>query len=229
LRHADGARRRDLVQEASDQVLHAALRLARASWSHVFLGVLDAHLLADAPEKGRRLVRSTHSPCSDIALEPRVGDALRGKAVCTSARILGKLLKPARKLLCAVGAKVAVNGVLRRPLRIRQEAGAWPARVQVPRSTVEAIVFDATGKAFLVVDASPRHRDLCVGKRTVSVEWRGRWKEDGFKSGTHQQPHRPQLWNLRTWWQPQMASQGGHHTQAKRRGVGLRVRSLRGT
>lgn len=78
-------------------------------------GRLGAHLLADEPHEARGLVVAER----DVALEPRVGDGLRGRPEATGAALLvGEAAEAAGVRLCQIGIKVAMRREGLAPLRV---------------------------------------------------------------------------------------------------------------
>ena len=158
------------VQEVAQQVRHRALGKVGEARADVGVLALDAHLPAHGAEEVARLVLAKR----DVALEPRVGDALRRVPVGAAAAVLGELLKLARKALHAARVERAVRRVRGAPLRVahvERVARARAARlVDVVRAVVEAVLLHAARVLALVLDAADGHRDLPQGRcNTVSI------------------------------------------------------------
>ena len=136
----------------TDQVSHAAMRMVGVAGALVHVKLV-AHLAADGPVKVARLVLAK----ADVALEPRVCDALRVVGVGTTAAVDGELLEQAGKVLRTRRVEVAVLGVGLAPVHGRHEvanSAAWAARLGVPGAAAEAVVLYHTRKLRLVLDTS---------------------------------------------------------------------------
>ena len=152
------ARLARIVHERSSEVGHASVRVIGVARPRVEERVVKPHLLAHRPVKVASLVFAERH----IALEPRVGDSLRVERVGASSSVDGELLEQSSKVLHSCGIKLAMFGVRGSPVGSGHELGestSRSARVLVPDSSIEAVVFHEGGKVGLVFHASVGHRD----------------------------------------------------------------------